>query len=68
MNYAKENPQIVITNKQQIYNDLRSSMVSGPSIVFHRYHEAGVSKIRGGKTCQKVVGYDANALYLWCQG
>ena len=49
-------------------------MVGGPSIIFHRYHEAGKNKIREKemedqgkqtKTCQKVVGYDGNALYLW---
>ena len=49
-------------------------MVVGPSIKFHRYHEAGKTKIREkemedqgkqAKTCQKIVGYDANALYLW---
>ena len=49
-------------------------MVGGPSIIFHRYHEVGKTKIRElemksqrkkPKVCQKVVGYDANALYLW---
>ena len=44
-------------------------MVGGPSIVFKRYHESGVTKIRPHrvktpKTCAKIVGYDANALYL----
>ena len=49
-------------------------MVGSPSIIFHRYHEAGKTKIREReitdqgkepKMCQKIVGYDANALYLW---
>ena len=48
--------------------------MGGPSIIFHQYHEAGKTKIREkemedqgkqAKTCQKIVGYDANALYLW---
>jgi hypothetical protein len=48
--------------------------VGGPAIVFHRYHEAGVTYIREHemlkiglkpKLCQKILGYDANALYLW---
>ena len=43
----------------------KENLVGGPSIVFHRYHEAGKTQIRGGKTCEKVVGYDANTLYLW---
>ena len=47
-------------------------MVGGPSIIFHCYHEAGATKLRehlygeAAKTCQSIVGYDANALYLWC--
>jgi len=38
--------------------------------VFIRYHEAGISKIRsnqyldGAKSCKRILGYDANALYL----
>ena len=46
--------------------------MGGPSIIFHRYHEGGQIKLREdmygeeAKTCQSVVGYDANALYLWC--
>ena len=39
---------------------------AGPAIIFHRYHEKDVTKIQGGgKTCRSIVGYDANALYLW---
>ncbi|EGZ30784.1 hypothetical protein PHYSODRAFT_473214 [Phytophthora sojae] len=26
------------------------------------------TKIRGGKLCKKIIGYDANALYLWALG
>ena len=42
-------------------------MVGGPSIIFHRYHEKGVTTLRepNGKTAAKLVGFDANALYLW---
>ena len=49
-------------------------MVGGPSIIFHRYHGAGKTKIREkevkdqgkqAKTSQKIVGYDANAIFLW---
>ncbi|XP_072016392.1 uncharacterized protein [Amphiura filiformis] len=43
----------------------RDNIVGGPSIVFTRYHERGVTKLRGEKECEKIMGYDANALYLW---
>ena len=48
---------------------LKDSVVSGPSIVFTRIHEAGRTEIRSHQypnahTCQRVLGYDANTLYL----
>ena len=59
---------------KDLYSLFKTNMVGGPSIIFHRYHEAGKTKIRehdmraqgrDPKVCQKIVGYDANALYLW---
>ena len=59
---------------KDLYTLFKNNMVGGPSIIFHRYLEAGKTKIREQeikaqgrepKFCQKVVGYDANALYLW---
>ena len=45
---------------------VKDNIVGGPAIIFHRYHEKDVTKIRGGgKTCRSIVGYDANDLYLW---
>ena len=45
---------------------VKDNIVGGPAIIFHRYHEKYVTKIRGGsELCRKIVGYDANALYLW---
>ena len=54
-----------------LYHLIRDNSTGGPSIIFHRYHEAGITKIReaekcqAAKLCEKIVGYDANALYLW---
>ena len=54
-----------------LYHLIRDNNTGGPSIIFHRYHEAGKTKIReterghAAKLCQKIVGHDANALYLW---
>ena len=47
---------------------VKDNIVGGPAnaaITFHRYHEKDVTKIRGEETCRSIVGYDANALYLW---
>ena len=45
---------------------VKDNIVGGPAIIFPRYHEKNVTRIRGGgETCRSIVGYDANALYLW---
>jgi hypothetical protein len=51
---------------------LKGGIVGGPSIIFKRLAEAYKSYIRAGltlhdadKLCKKIIGYDANALYLW---
>ena len=48
---------------------LKEAVVGGPSLVFTRYHEVGVTKIRSHRiakplVCKNILGYDANALYL----
>ena len=53
---------------KEAYGMLKNAMVGGPNIVFKRYHEAGVTHIRPHrfketKTCKRIIGYDANALY-----
>ena len=51
---------------------IKDNNVGGPSIIFHRYQEADKTRLRENiygaeaKLCKAVVGYDANALYLWC--
>ena len=60
--------------RQEAYHMLKEAVVGGPSLVFTRYHEVGKTRIRSHrsnsvanedpKLCQKIVGYDANALYL----
>jgi hypothetical protein len=49
---------------------LKDNIVGDPSIVFHRYHERKVTTIGPAeyddpKQCKKIIGFDANALYLW---
>ena len=43
---------------------LRDNIVGGPSIIFHRYQEKDVTKIKNKFPCKAVIGYDANSLYL----
>ena len=63
-----------ICTKNEAYEMLKTGMIGGPSIVFCRYAEAGVSEIRShiysekAKTCRSVHGLDSNSLYLFCSG
>ena len=41
---------------KDLFYTFRENLVGGPSIIFHRFHEKHVTKIRGGKTCYKVIG------------
>ena len=59
---------------KDLYYTMKDNNVCGPSIIFNRYHEKDKTRIRDAemtkknlkpKPCKKVVGYDANALYLW---
>ena len=57
------------TPTEKTYTHLKAAVSGGPSIVFTRYHEAGVTGIRShqhtaAKPCKRILGYDANALYL----
>ena len=65
-------PLMKHSNSLFTYN-MKANNVGEPSIIFNRRHEKDRTFIREvqmrwkgekPKTCQKVVGYDANALYL----
>lgn len=83
--YARDNPMIHLIDEanKEVFQKLRDNIVGGPSIVFHRYHEADKTTIqrpvydtetkqwelgKKGNLVKNVTGYDANALYLWCIG
>ncbi|GMF15433.1 unnamed protein product [Phytophthora lilii] len=54
--------------EKNIYSKMKANIAGGPSIIFNRYAKRNETKIRGGKVCKKIIGYDANALYLWALG
>jgi len=54
---------------KEAYEMLKGAVVGGPSLVFTRRHEAGVTRIRSHqfeepRLCKKILGFDASALYL----
>ncbi len=55
---------LIDRHNHDLYTALKKNIVGGPSIVFNRYQERGKTCIRGGKPCETVIGFDANALYL----
>ena len=60
--------------KTAVYDLLRTGMVGRPAQVFTRYHEKDITRIRShvyeekSKLTKGVIGYDANALYLYYSG
>ena len=56
---------------KDLHHLVKDHVVSGPSLVFHRYHEKGVTTLRqneygeAARPCRSIFGYDANTLYLW---
>ena len=68
MSFLKEpNLHLSVFDSPLLHDLFRTNMVGGPAIIFKRYAEANKTFLRGNpdKMCRKVVGYDANALYLW---
>jgi hypothetical protein len=83
--YSYKNPLIYLIDEENkiVFEKLKSNITGGASIVFHRHHEAELTKIKRpiynmdtqdweigneGKTVKNITGFDANALYLWCIG
>ena len=60
--------------KTAVYELLRTGMVGGPAQVFTRYHEKNTTHIGShvyeekSKLTKGIMGYDVNALYLYCSG
>ena len=64
---ANNEPFAIFSKKDKdLYYTFRNNLVGGPSIIFNRHHEKDKTKIRDTENiCEKIVGFDANALYLW---
>ena len=56
---------------KDLHHLVKDHVVGGVSPIFHRYHEKGVTTLRQHEygeaacPCRSIVGYDANALFLW---
>ena len=54
-----------------LHRMITDNIVGGPSLIIHRYHEASKTYIRQdeygneAKLCRRIIGEDANSLYLW---
>ena len=67
-----EDVYFTLYGEAELHKLVKDQIVGGPSVVFSRYHEKGVTKIKEkdygeeAEWCQSCVGWDANALYLSC--
>ena len=56
---------------KDLHDNHKNGLTGGPSIIFHRHYEAGITKIRqselgkAARSGEDIVGYDANASYMW---
>ena len=83
--YSHKKPLIYLIDEENkiVFDKLKSNITGGASIVFHRHHQSGKTRIKrpiydpktqqwnlgkNGNTVKNITGYDANALYLWCIG
>ena len=58
----------LINNKNKdLHHTITQNIVGGPSIIFKRHHKKEETFIRNNANipCKSVIGFDANALYLW---
>jgi len=65
---GKPNAPELYTPKREADDMLKDAVVGGPSLVFTRKDDVSKTKIQSHKyenarLCQRVLGYDANALY-----
>ena len=58
-------------HSEELYQLFKDNLVDGPAIIFHRHAEKYQAKIRQSqygqeaRPVQRVLGYNANALYSW---
>jgi len=72
---------LIDEDNKKVFYKLKNLICGGLSLVFHRYHKKDKTKTQRSKydevndkwyvgeetnTVKKIVGYDSNALYLWC--
>jgi hypothetical protein len=49
--------------RKNLFYLLKDFIVGGPFIIFNRSNKTYIRRLN--KLCKKIIGYDANALYLW---
>jgi hypothetical protein len=62
--------QLIQKEDEDLYLTVKQNICGGPSIIFNRFHKADETRIRrdDGKVCKRIIGLDANALYLFAIG
>ena len=61
---------LIHRDDDDLYYTIKKNIVGGPSIIFTREAEVDKTHINQdlSKPCKNIVGFDANALYLWAIG
>ena len=58
---------LINAKNKDLYHTINRNIVGGPSIIFSRFHKRDDTFIRNNENvpCKSIIGFDANALYLW---
>jgi G:T-mismatch repair DNA endonuclease (very short patch repair protein) len=64
---SKSTFSLIDHRNKDLYHTIHNNVVGGPSIIFNRTHKKDKTYIRNNTSfpCKKIIGFDANALYLW---
>ena len=54
------------SQNEDLFRKIKQNICGGPSIVFTRHMREGQTLKNGDQVCQKIFGFDANALYPYC--
>jgi len=65
---SSEDAKFDLIDNLEDFQIFKRNNVGGPSIIFNRFQEKNKTKIKNNKICKKIIGFDANALYLGCIG
>lgn len=64
--YCEELFPYIPKENEALWDIFKRSKLGGCAQVFHRYEEAGKTKLPNGQLCKTILGFDVHSLYPFC--